>query len=181
MILAAVTIGKVSIYSIGLSARTDVLFYSGWQLRNHSRTFYQKFQVMMSLRRRDFQGKTVGLFTGLLIIHGLLNSIATRHLASLTKGFVFVNLGATFGEQNLSCDVFMIPDLSFKVIIIVLLAKTPRSEMHAAGYVFGSEGIVNQTGGWNTGIAFLFGLLSVQWTVRLVSCRCRPKLTFSSR
>jgi len=37
--------------------------------------------------------------------------------------------------------------------------------MHPASYVFGSEGIVNQTGGWNTGIAFLFGLLSVQWTV----------------
>lgn len=38
--------------------------------------------------------------------------------------------------------------------------------MHAASYVFGSGGIVNQTGGWNDGIAFLFGLLSVQWTVR---------------
>ncbi len=54
------------------------------------------------------------------------------------------------------------------VIIIVLLAKTPRSEMHSAGYVFGSEGFVNQTGGWNNGIAFLFGLLSVQWTVRVI-------------
>ena len=51
------------------------------------------------------------------------------------------------------------------MIVIVLLATTPRSEMHSASYVFGSEGIVNQTGGWNTGIAFLFGLLSVQWTV----------------
>ncbi len=37
--------------------------------------------------------------------------------------------------------------------------------MHPAGYVFGSAGLVNQTGGWNTGLAFLFGLLSVQWTV----------------
>jgi hypothetical protein len=53
------------------------------------------------------------------------------------------------------------------VIIIVLLATTPRAEMHSASYVFGSEGVVNQTGGWNTGIAFLFGLLSVQWTVRV--------------
>ena len=39
--------------------------------------------------------------------------------------------------------------------------------MHTAGYIFGTAGIVNQTGGWNTGLAFLFGLLSVQWTVRL--------------
>ncbi|KAF4586398.1 hypothetical protein EYR38_010674 [Pleurotus pulmonarius] len=92
------------------------------------------------------QGKIVGLFAGLLIFHGILNSLATRHLARLTTSFVFVNLGATF------------------LIIIVLLATTPRAEMHAASYVFGSAGIVNQTGGWNTGIAFLFGLLSVQWT-----------------
>ncbi|THH06582.1 hypothetical protein EW145_g3989 [Phellinidium pouzarii] len=92
------------------------------------------------------QGKTVGLFAGLLVLHGILNSVATRYLAMFTKGFVFVNLGATF------------------LVIIVLLAMTPRSEMHSAGYVFGSEGIVNQTGGWNSGLAFLFGLLSVQWT-----------------
>ncbi|KAF8824483.1 hypothetical protein HHX47_DHR8000366 [Lentinula edodes] len=55
--------------------------------------------------------------------------------------------------------------LNILVIIIVLLATTPRSEMHAAGYVFGSQGIVNQTGGWNNGLAFVFGLLSVQWTM----------------
>lgn len=53
----------------------------------------------------------------------------------------------------------------FLVIIITLLAKTPRSEMHPAKYVFGSDGMHNNTGGWNDGLAFLFGLLSVQWTV----------------
>ncbi|PAV15890.1 APC amino acid permease [Pyrrhoderma noxium] len=93
------------------------------------------------------QGMTVGLFAGLLVLHGILNSVATRYLAMFTKSFVFVNLGATF------------------LIIIVLLAKTPRSEMHSAAYVFGSAGITNGTGGWNTGLAFLFGLLSVQWTM----------------
>ena len=41
-------------------------------------------------------------------------------------------------------------------------------DKHTADYIFGTAGIVNQTGGWNTGIAFLFGLLSVQWTVRLI-------------
>ncbi|TFK82831.1 APC amino acid permease [Polyporus arcularius HHB13444] len=92
-------------------------------------------------------GKSVGLFAGLLILHGILNCLATRQLARLTSGFVFINLGATI------------------VIIIVLLATTPRSEMHSAGYVFGSQGIANQTGGWNDGLAFLFGLLSVQWTM----------------
>ena len=54
--------------------------------------------------------------------------------------------------------------------------------MHPAGYVFGSGGIVNQTGGWNTGIAFLFGLLSVQWTVsdspfRVISYSCPLQMT----
>ncbi|KAF9265138.1 amino acid permease [Marasmius fiardii PR-910] len=97
-------------------------------------------------------GKVVGLFVGLLVVHGLLNTLATRWLARLSASFVFVNLGATF------------------LIIIVLLATTPRSEMHPAAYVFGSQGIINQTGldghaGWNTGLAFLFGLLSVQWTM----------------
>lgn len=92
-------------------------------------------------------GKTVGLFVGLLIFHGILNSLATRHLARLTTYFVFVNIGATI------------------VIIVVLLATTPRSEMHSASYVFGTPGVINGTGGWNTGIAFLLGLLSVQWTM----------------
>lgn len=55
------------------------------------------------------------------------------------------------------------------VIIITLLAKTPRSEMHPARYVFGAEGMHNNTGGWNDGLAFLFGLLSVQWTVSVLS------------
>ncbi|KAH7096164.1 APC amino acid permease [Auriculariales sp. MPI-PUGE-AT-0066] len=93
------------------------------------------------------QGKIVGLFAGLLVVHGLLNSLATRMLARITTGFVFVNVGATI------------------LIIIVLLAMTGKENMNSASYVFGSEGLVNQTGGWNGGIAFLFGLLSVQWTM----------------
>ncbi|KAH9003628.1 APC amino acid permease [Lactarius hatsudake] len=91
-------------------------------------------------------GKIVGLFTALLIFNGILNSFATRHLATFTKGFVFINLGAS------------------ALIIIVLLATTGRHNMHSANYVFGSDGLVNQTNGWNGGLAFLFGLLSVQWT-----------------
>ena len=37
--------------------------------------------------------------------------------------------------------------------------------MHSPSYVFGSDGIINSTGGWPSGIAFLLGLLSVQWTM----------------
>ncbi|OSX56574.1 hypothetical protein POSPLADRAFT_1159633 [Postia placenta MAD-698-R-SB12] len=93
-------------------------------------------------------GMTVGLFVALLVLNGLLNCLATRGLALFTNVFVFVNLGTT---------------IIALFIIIVLLAMTPRSEMHPASYVFGSAGLVNQTGGWNDGLAFLFGLLSVQW------------------
>lgn len=106
--------------------------------------------VVISKNDENFvvtQGMVVGLMAGLLVVHGLLNSLATKYLARMTSGFVFVNVGATI------------------LIIIVLLAKTPRDEMHPANYVFGSAGVINQTGGWNTGIAFLFGLLSVQWTM----------------
>ncbi|KIP02545.1 hypothetical protein PHLGIDRAFT_122382 [Phlebiopsis gigantea 11061_1 CR5-6] len=87
-------------------------------------------------------GKSVGLCTGLLVIHGILNCLPTRSLSRLNSGFVFINLGATI------------------LTIIVLLAMTPRSEMHSAAFVFGPEGVINNAQGWTTGVAFLFGLLS---------------------
>jgi amino acid transporter len=91
---------------------------------------------------------------GLLVVHGLLNCLPTRQLGFITKYFVFVNVGTTI------------------IIIIVLLATTPRSEMNSAGFVFGTKGLHNGTSGngvssWPQGVAFLFGLLSVQWTVSL--------------
>ena len=92
-------------------------------------------------------GKVVGLTAGLLVVHGTLNSLKTRHLAYLTSSFMFINLGATF------------------LITILLLAMTPRSDMHPASYVFGAEGLINGTGGWNNGVSFFLGLLSVQWTM----------------
>jgi amino acid transporter len=92
-------------------------------------------------------GLTVGLTAALLVVHGLLNSIPTRWLANLTSSFVFVNVGATI------------------IIIITLLACTGKDQMHPAEYVFGSAGVINQTGGWPDGLAYMLGLLSVQWTM----------------
>lgn len=109
------------------------------------------------------QTKVVGLFIGLLIVHGLLNSVGTKLLARSTSSFVFVNLGSAISEFFLLDFIHHL--IFIIVIIIVLLATTPRAEMHEAKYVFGMDGIINNTGGWNTGLAFLFGLLSVQWTV----------------
>ena len=141
-------------------------------------------------------GKVVSLFIGLLVFHGILvrlacplggmiqplnavlwvvqNCLATRHLATFTKGFVFVNLGTTVSESRLPYYVGLFcTDGVNSVIVIVLLATTGRHNMHHASYVFGSDGIVNQTNGWNNGVAFLFGLLSVQWTVRVNSFQIR--------
>jgi hypothetical protein len=138
--------------------------------------------------------KVVGLFAALLILHGTLvrfsscllgrsqspydmgvktpflglrkNCLATRYLAAFTKGFVFINLGATVSACQTSDLLASFCTKVTPVIIIVLLATTSHHDMHSATYVFGSDGIFNQTNGWNDGLAFLFGLLSVQWTVR---------------
>ena len=67
--------------------------------------------------------KVVGMTIGLLFIHGTLNFLKTRHLAYLACSFVFINLGTTF------------------LIIILLLAMTPRSEMHPASYIFVHRGL----------------------------------------
>ncbi|KAL7417927.1 APC amino acid permease [Mrakia frigida] len=90
-------------------------------------------------------GMQYGLFAGLLVVHGFLNSLRTRDLALFTKGFVFINIGITF------------------IIIICLLAMTPRADMQTASYVFTK--VDNQSGYQSDGLAFLFGLLSVQWTM----------------
>ena len=87
------------------------------------------------------QGMIVGLMTGILVTIGIVNCLNTRYLASLTQGFVFVNVGTTI------------------IIIVVLLATTGKSNMNSADLVFGSKGLLNGTGepghNWPQGIAFL--------------------------
>ncbi|KAM0750720.1 amino acid transporter [Meredithblackwellia eburnea MCA 4105] len=90
-------------------------------------------------------GQTVGLFVGLLALHALLNSVATRPIAKLTQTFVFINLG------------------SLVAICIACLATC--KDFHPASYVFGSAGLSNQTGWSNNGLSFLLGILSVSWTM----------------
>lgn len=61
----------------------------------------------------------------------------------VTKTFVFVNLGSLFA------------------IIIALLVTT--NDKHTAEYIFTAT--TNNTGWESSGITFLLGLLSVQWTM----------------
>jgi hypothetical protein len=143
----------------------------------------------------DFEvtpGHTVGLFAGLLLLHGLLVSrcsgvnvcyiltsspIRTPSKREISRGSrraLYSLISARPSVRMLCLGVSMEPD-GFVVIIICLLALTPRHEMHSANYVFGSDGVINQTGGWNTGLAFMFGLLSVQWTASFSIARRRSR------
>ncbi|KAL8287634.1 hypothetical protein RQP46_003492 [Phenoliferia psychrophenolica] len=90
-------------------------------------------------------GQTVGLFVGLLALHAVLNSLATKPLAKITQSFVFINLG------------------SLVAICIACLATC--KDFHPASYLFTSAGLKNQTGWSSDGLSFLFGILSVSWTM----------------
>ncbi|GAA5949496.1 hypothetical protein JCM21900_000239 [Sporobolomyces salmonicolor] len=82
-------------------------------------------------------------YLALLIIHGVLNSVGTRWLATMTRTFVFFNIGTVFA------------------IIIALLIKTEHK--HTASYTFTHS--INGSGWSSQGLTFLLGLLSVQWTM----------------
>lgn len=88
-------------------------------------------------------------------MHGITNSLPTKYLARLTRYFVFVNIGVGCIKKVLIQTAFL--------IIIVLLAMTPRAEMHSGKYIFTT--IDNQSGWANNGLAMSLGLLSVQWTM----------------
>ncbi|KAH9824142.1 amino acid/polyamine transporter I [Melampsora americana] len=85
----------------------------------------------------------VGVFAGLLILHGAINSLNTRLLARITRIFVFINFFTTFS-----------------VILAFLTSGQPH---HDLKYIFTT--VVNRTGWDNTGLAFMFGLLSAEWTL----------------
>lgn len=89
-------------------------------------------------------GEIVGLYIGIMIIAGVINSFPTSWLARLTASYVFVNLITT-------C-----------VIAILVLARTPSSE-----YLSGKEAFVNISGssGWSKSLAFLIGLQMVQFVM----------------
>jgi hypothetical protein len=100
---------------------------------------------------------------------GSLNSLKTRDLAFFTKLCVArcIPLNRSGADTNLvlpSFLSFVFINIGFTfLIIILLLALTPREEMNSAAYVFTST--INDTGYKSDGLAFLFGLLSVQWTM----------------
>ncbi|PLW57064.1 hypothetical protein PCANC_01934 [Puccinia coronata f. sp. avenae] len=85
----------------------------------------------------------VGVFAVLLIIHGMMNSVATSIIAKLTRSFIFFNFGATF-----------------TIILALCLSGPPKQTFE---YVF--TNIVNRTGWDSTPLAFMMGILSAEWTL----------------
>jgi amino acid transporter len=86
---------------------------------------------------------TIGVMAALTVLTGLVNSLSTYWMEKMTKTYVI-----------------------FHVLVLVsgciaLLAVTPNK--HDASYVFTN---VESVSGWSPlGFSFLFGFLSVSWTM----------------
>jgi len=91
-------------------------------------------------------GQTVGVMAGLTVITGLVNSLSTYWMEKMTKTYVIFHIAVL-----VTC-------------CIALLARGAGTEYaHDAKYVFTD---VDNTSGWTpTGWSFLFGFLSVSWTM----------------
>lgn len=86
---------------------------------------------------------TVGVMAGLMVLTGLVNSLSTYWMEKMTKSYVIFHVLVL-----VSC-------------CIALLVKTPNK--HDATYVFTD---VQSSSGWTPiGFSFLFGFLSVSWTM----------------
>lgn len=86
---------------------------------------------------------TVGVMAAMTVLTGLVNSMSTYWIEKLTKGYVIFHIGVL-----VSC-------------CIALLVKTENK--NTAEYVFTN---IESNSGWTPkGFSFLFGLLSVAWTM----------------
>jgi len=86
---------------------------------------------------------TIGVMAGLTFLTGLVNSMSTYWMEKMTKTYVIFHVLVL-----VSCS-------------IALLVKTDNK--HTASYVFTD---VDSTSGWTpVGFSFLFGFLSVSWTM----------------
>lgn len=93
-------------------------------------------------------GQTVGVMAGLTVLTGLVNSLSTFWMEKMTKSYVIFHI------------------LVLVTCCIALLAMAQPSNgtpKHTAKYVFTD---IDNTSGWTpNGWSFLFGFLSVSWTM----------------
>lgn len=87
-------------------------------------------------------GQTVGVMAGLTVVTGLINSLSTYWMEKVTKGYVIFHT---------------------LVIITCSIALLALANKHTGHYVFTN---VHNVSGWTPqGWSFLFGFLSVSWTM----------------
>ena len=90
-------------------------------------------------------GTTIGVMAALTVLCGLVNSLSTYWMEKVTKSYVIFHVCVL-----VTC-------------CIALLAKTPSDLRHGPKYVFTN---VDGDSGWTpAGFSFLFGFLSVSWTM----------------
>lgn len=92
--------------------------------------------------------QTVATMVGMVVVSGLVNSLSTYWLEKLTKSYVIFHV-----LVMVSC-----------VIALLAMAQPENgTAKHTAKYVF--TDVKNQSGWQPTGWSFLFGFLSVSWTM----------------
>ncbi|OWB54785.1 hypothetical protein B5S28_g640 [[Candida] boidinii] len=79
----------------------------------------------------------------IMISHGLINSLPSSVLSSITKYYCIVNICSTIA------------------LIVTLLVECP--EINTRGFTFGT--VINSTGWKSDGWSFLFGFLNVSWVM----------------
>jgi amino acid transporter len=90
-------------------------------------------------------GHIIGVMAALTVFCGFVNSLSTYWMEKVTKTYVIFHV------------------LVLVTCAISLLAVTPKEYRHDASYAFGD---VHSTSGWTpVGWAWLFGFLSVSWTM----------------
>ncbi|EXJ81194.1 hypothetical protein A1O3_07484 [Capronia epimyces CBS 606.96] len=133
----------------------SISWVTGWinllgQVAGVASSEYGSAQILLAAVSigRDFQwfpttNETVGVMVALTVLNGLVNSLSTYWMEKMTKTYVIFHFAVL-----ISCA-------------IALLAKTDNK--HNASYVFTN---VEANAGWSpVGWSFLFGFLSVSWTM----------------
>ena len=133
----------------------EISWLCGWlnllgQVAGTASTEYGAAQLLLAAvsMGSDFtysptQGATVGVMAAITTLHGALNSLNTRALERMTKTYVIFHVGVL-----VSC-----------CITLLVMCKTK----HSSTYVWTN---VTPDSGWTPGgWSFLFGFLSVSWTM----------------
>lgn len=146
-------------YTVSRLAPTEwvpsISWITGWinllgQVAGIASSEYGSAQLLLAAVSigRDFKwfpttGQTVGVMAALTVLCGLVNSLSTYWMEKMTKTYVIFHFAIL-----ISCAV-------------ALLAKTENK--HDASYVF--THVEGNAGWFPVGWSFLFGFLSVSWTM----------------